>query len=188
MTKVTHQIVPSHVAVLVPSVDKAAKYLQRFDFQIGPKEDFHETREIYVQHGKSNSLLLMEPKGPGSYQRALEKRGPGVHHFAIDVLDLSGYLQSISGSGWLLHLNSLNSIKEYQTAYLARPGFPALIEVQEKEKISEGSLFVEKVTFPLDSKQMQLVQVLGLENIVIPGEKNTITLAGNDIELKELFT
>lgn len=182
------QIVPSHVAVLVPSVDKAAKYLQKFDFQIGPKEEFQTTSEIYVQYEKNNSLLLMEPKGPGSYQRALEKRGPGIHHFAIDVLDLSGYLQSISGSGWLLHLNSINSIKEYRTAYLARPGFPALIEVQEKEKISEGALFVEKITLPLDSKQMQLVQAIGLESIVIPGAKNMITLMGNNIELKELFT
>ncbi len=102
-------------------------------------------------------------------------------------MDLNGFLQSISDSGWLLHLNSINSINEYKTAYLARPGFPGLIEIQQKEKISEGSLFVEKVTVPLDSKQMHLVQVLGLENIVIPGEKNTITLVGNNIELKELF-
>lgn len=187
MINVKHQTKPSHVAVLVPSLDKAAKYLQKFDFEFGPKEDFHETREIYVQSGQNNSLLLMEPKGSGSYQRALEKRGPGIHHFAIDVLDLSGYLQSISGSGWLLHLNSINAIKEYKTAYLARPGFPGLIEVQQKEKISEGSLFVEKVTVSLDSKQMHLVQALGLENIVIPGEPSSITLAGNNIELKELF-
>lgn len=181
------QTSPSHVAVLVPSVDNAAKYLQKFDFQIGPKEDFQTTREIYVQYEKKNSLLLMEPKGPGSYQRALEKRGPGFHHLAIDVVDINGFLQSISDSGWLLHLNSIKSIKEYKTAYLARPGFPALIEVQEKEKISEGSLFVEKLTFPLDSSQMQLVKAVALESIVSPSEKSMITLAGNNIELRELF-
>lgn len=33
-------IVPSHVAVLVPSVEKAAKYLEKFDFQIGSVDDF----------------------------------------------------------------------------------------------------------------------------------------------------
>ena len=107
---------------------------------------------------------------------------------AIDVLDVGEYLQSISDSGWLLHLNSLSSLKEYKTAYLARPGFPALIEVQQKEKLSDASLFVEKVTLPLDSKQMQLVQAIGLESIVMAGAKTAITLAGNEIELKELFT
>lgn len=153
-----------------------------------PKEDFHETRDVYVQYEKNNSLLLMEPKGSGSYRRALEKRGPGVHHFAIDVLDLNEYLQSISDSGWFLHLNSINSMKEFETAYLARPGFPALIEVQQKKKLSKGSPFVEKVTFPLDTRQTQLVKAVGLESIVIPGARNMITLAGNEFELKALFS
>jgi|GEM_PF-4036982 len=31
-------IVPSHVAILVPSVRKAADYLAKFDFQIGDEE------------------------------------------------------------------------------------------------------------------------------------------------------
>ena len=58
-----HQIVPSHVALLVTSVSKAAEYLRRFDFQIGPEEvwDGEGTKEIYVEKDKANSLLLMEP-------------------------------------------------------------------------------------------------------------------------------
>jgi hypothetical protein len=182
----TPHISPSHVAVLVPSVEKAANYLKKFDFQIGAVDEFQETFEIYIQYGHSNSLLLMEPKGPGSYQRAIEKRGPGIHHLAIDVLDLNGYLKSITGSGWFLHLNSINSIKDYKTAYLVRPGFP-LIEVQEKESFSKASLFVEKITLPLDPKHTQLMKAVGLDDIVNSGSKRTITLAGKNIELNELF-
>ncbi|MDD4976749.1 MAG: VOC family protein [Bacteriovorax sp.] len=125
----------SHVALLVPSVRKAADYLRKFDFQIGKEEEFEGegTREIYVEGHKPNSLLLMEPLAKGPYHRALHKRGPGVHHIAIDVLNLELYLESIASSGWLLHPMSIKTIKEAHTAYLARPGFPALIEVHGRK-------------------------------------------------------
>jgi hypothetical protein len=62
------KIQPSHVAILVPSVRKAADYLKQFNFQIGPEEiwDGEGTKEIYVERKKSNSLLLMEPVKPGA--------------------------------------------------------------------------------------------------------------------------
>lgn len=83
------QIQPSHVAILVPSVSRAAEYLKKFDFQIGPEEiwDGEGTKEIYIEREKQNSLLLMEPIKAGAYQKALEKRGAGLHHLAIDVLE-----------------------------------------------------------------------------------------------------
>ena len=85
------EVSPSHVAVLVPSVRKAADYLRQLKFEIGEEETFEETREIYVQGNLRNSLLLMEAKDTGSYRRAFEKRGPGIHHLAIDVLDLEEF-------------------------------------------------------------------------------------------------
>lgn len=88
---------------------------------------------------KANSLLLMEPIKPGAYQRVLEKRGPGLHHLAIDVLHLEQYIESLAGSGWLLHPVSIKTMKQSQTAYLARPGFPGLIEVQERKELVETS-------------------------------------------------
>jgi hypothetical protein len=70
----SYKIQPSHVAILVPSVRKAADYLRQFDFRIGKEEswDGEGTREIYVEKDKANSLLLMEPIKPGAYQRAIE--------------------------------------------------------------------------------------------------------------------
>lgn len=180
---------PSHIAVLVPSVRKAADYLRQLNFHIGEEEVFETTREIYVQGDEKNPLLLMEPKGPGSYQRALDKRGPGVHHLAIDVLDIDGFLNSIAGSGWLLHLNSLQSLKNYRTAYLSRPGFPALIEVQEKEALQEGSLFVQKVSLNFAINHKGLVESVGLAQIVVPSAQNSeIVLHGQTIQLKDLWS
>ncbi|MFZ5675330.1 MAG: hypothetical protein ACOZAM_20430 [Pseudomonadota bacterium] len=177
---------PSHVAILVPSVLKAADNLRQFDFEIGEEDVFPETREIYVQGGERNALLLMEAREAGSYRRALQKRGPGIHHLAIDVLDLEGFLSSIAGSGWFLHLNSLQTMKEFRTAYLARPGFPALIEVQEKAELMDGPLFVDGVSLRFDSDLMQLLKPVGLDRIVTAGSPS-LSLRGNSIDLERLY-
>lgn len=163
------QIAPSHVALLVPSVRKAAEFLRRFDCQIGPEEEFdgEGTREIYVEFGRSNSLLLLEPAKPGAYQRAMEKRGPGLHHLAIDVLNLEQFLASLPEGGWSLHQISSKTIKKSKTAWLYRRGFPALIEVQEREKLNSAPLFVDTITLPVEEKVMsKLVGAVGLDKIV----------------------
>lgn len=182
-------ILPSHVAVLVPSVRKAADYLRQFNFQIGKEEDWdgEGTREIYVEKDKANSLLLMEPIKPGAYQRALDKRGPGVHHLAIDVLNLGTYIESLAGSGWLLHPMSIKMIKQSQTAYLARPGFPGLIEVQERKELVARPLFVESIGLEMDSSMAGLLSFIGLDLIVTPKSAPTeFVLSGRNIKLVDL--
>ena len=178
----------SHVAILVPSVRKSADLLAKHSFEIGEEEDFEETKEIYVQGGAHNPLLLMEAKEIGSYRKALEKRGPGVHHIAIDVTNLESYLKSLSGSGWLLHLNSLHTVKHMNTAYLARPGFPALIEVQEKKSLQNGPLFVEKILMKFEKNLENLVNSIGLNDLVQRSEGvESLTLRGQTISFQNLF-
>lgn len=181
------QTSPSHVALLVPSVRKAADFLKKFEFETGEAQEWEGegTLEIYVEVKKRNSLLLMEPVKPGAYQRAMQKRGPGLHHLAIDVLNLDAFILSIAGSGWLLHPQSIETMK-HKTAYLARPGFPGLIEVQEREKLLEGPLFIEKIAVPIEASLVKLAQPLGLENVFVagPGE---IVLGGHRVALKDLY-
>ncbi|MGZ3746574.1 MAG: VOC family protein [Pseudobdellovibrionaceae bacterium] len=184
------QIAPSHVAILVPSVRKAADYLRQFNFQIGPEEEWDSegTREIYVEKDKGNSLLLMETIKPGAYQRSLEKRGPGLHHLAIDVLNLEKFIGTLSGSGWLLHPSSIESMKHVRTVYLARPGFPGLIEVQEKERLHSKSLFVNGVHLQSDSQPHKLVQTIGLSTILNFSPKESLLVLNNEvILLKSLY-
>ena len=185
----SNKILPSHVAVLVPSVRKAADYLQQFDFQIGKEEvwDGEGTKEIYVERDKGNSLLLMEPIKPGAYQRALDKRGPGLHHLAVDVLNLESHIESLAGSGWLLHPMSIKTMKQSQTAYLARPGFPGLIEVQERKELVERPLFVEGISLKMDLSLVGLLNVIGLSKIVRPSTSPTeLVLSGQRIQLENL--
>ncbi|MGE0763376.1 MAG: VOC family protein [Bdellovibrionales bacterium] len=184
-----HKIHLSHVAVLVPSVQKAAAVLSRFDFEIGPAEDFEGegTREIYVSSQSCNSLLLMQPIAAGSYQRALTKRGPGLHHFAVDVLNLEEYLDSLSGSGWLLHPRSLHTMRHSRTAYLARPGFPALVEVQEKKNWQDGSPFVQQVVGPWSAEVLKLTRFVGLVEVLKTYEQAVmLVLNGQSVHLREL--
>src|SRR3989338_745698 len=178
------KIFPSHVAVLVPSVRKTSEYLRQFGFQIGKEEEWdgEGTREIYVERDKANSLLLMEPIKPGAYQRAIEKRGPGLHHLAINVSDLDIYLESLTGTGWLLHPKSIKTMKQVRTAYLARPGFPALIEVQERKEILDHPLFVNEILIPIAPTLSNLITHIGLDGIVKSSSLNTmLSLDGQTI-------
>lgn len=185
-----NQIAPSHVAILVPSVRKAADYLSQFDFHIGAEEEWdgEGTREIYVERCKGNSLLLMEPIMPGAYQRALENRGPGLHHLAIDVLELEKFIGALSGSGWLLHPSSIESMRHVRTAYLARPGFPGLIEVQEKTELHSKPLFVNEVHLQSDSQHNKLVQSIGLSTILhFSSNEGSLVLNNEVIFLRSLY-
>jgi hypothetical protein len=180
---------PNHVAILVPSVKKAAEYLRRFDFKVGDAEDFEGegTREVYVEFGRANSLLLMEPIKQGAYQRALDKRGPGFHHFAIDVLNLENYLISLVTSGWLLHPASIETIKKSQTAYLARPGFHGLIEVQQKSVLNEEPPFVREVGIKMDPSNKKLLMSVGLDSIIKIEVNNKLVLGDHVVELQKLW-
>ena len=130
----------------------------------------------------------MEPIKPGAYQRALEKRGSGLHHLAIDVLNIETYIESLAGSGWLLHPKSVKTIKEFQTAYLARPGFPALVEVGERKELGERALFVDGISLKMDISQNGLLRAIGLDAIVKASSSPTeLSVAGQTIRLENLF-
>jgi hypothetical protein len=59
-------------------------------------QSFPATIETYVgESGRSSRLLLMQPTGPGTYPRALKKRGPGVHHFGVVVPSMKTFLNQL---------------------------------------------------------------------------------------------
>ncbi len=183
----------NHIALLVPSVAKSAEYLKQFNFKIGPAEQWEGegTLEIYVGDLKKEmaNLLLMEPVKDGAYSHAMSKRGPGLHHIAIDVLNIEDYIDQLAGSGWLLHPKSLHSIKHSKTAYLARPEMPTLIEVQQQEILSDHHpMFISKLEIPnLSTKNIEMFDRLGLAQIQNSSTDNMIlTILEQRILLKNL--
>lgn len=87
---INHKNDINHIALVLPDVEHTANKLKQYGFQVGQISFFEAegTKEIYIESEKSASLLLMQPTKEGSYQKALNKRGPSLHHIAIDVIDL----------------------------------------------------------------------------------------------------
>ena len=134
-----------HVALVVRRIEPVLERLA--ELEPGPIETFpgEGTREVYLGTGVAR-LLLMEPTdADGPYGRALAKRGPGLHHVALKVPDLDGFLGSVRG--WLLVPACLRDLARTRTAWLARPGVATLLEVHEAEP-AEGTPVVEQVELP----------------------------------------
>ncbi len=181
-----HRVKLSHVAFLVRSVAEAEKVTRHLGFPSCPTEEWEGegTLEIYVgDPSKAGRLLLMEAVRDGAYRRAFQKRGPGLHHVAVDVLDLEEYIHGLSGTGWLLRPRSLKTMKATQTAYLARPGVPTLIEVQRREKISSDPLFTERLEIPVSAAHLshfdKMLTALGVPELrASTDEKSWLTCDG----------
>ena len=160
----------SHIAFLVPSVDKSAIYLNSLNIQSNPPEILKSegTKEIYFGSYKKNSglLLLVEAITEGPYQRALTKRGPSLHHIGLIVQDLKKFVIKAQQAGWKLHPVSQQSIEHSETAWFFLEGVPTLIEVYENNEISTQPVQVTKVELPIKTSQIQLFEEIGLGGIV----------------------
>jgi len=139
----------SHVAFVVSSAARSAAVLSGRGYPAGPTEEFpgEGTREIYFgDPALRGRLLLMEPIGDGPYRRALQRRGPGLHHIGLDVENLEAFVDDLGGSGWYLHPRSLVTLRKSGTAWLARPKGPALIEVRQAG--AAGAAFISRLEVP----------------------------------------
>jgi methylmalonyl-CoA/ethylmalonyl-CoA epimerase len=89
-----------HVAVCVSDIDESlAKYKQVLG--LDPKERevvaSQKTEAVLLPIGDSN-IELISPKGNEGLSKFLEKRGPGIHHVAIEVEGIEealAFLQSL---------------------------------------------------------------------------------------------
>jgi methylmalonyl-CoA/ethylmalonyl-CoA epimerase len=90
-----------HVAVAVGDIDAAlAKYGAVLGLE--PKErEFvpsQKTEAALLPIGDSN-IELISPKGNDGLQRFLEKRGPGLHHIAVEVEGIEQALALLKSLG-----------------------------------------------------------------------------------------
>ena len=159
----------NHIAFLVSSVERSAEVFRRLGCPVGAREvwEGEGTAEIYVgDDAQSARVLLMEPILPGAYDRAMKKRGSGLHHIAIDVQDLEGFVSDLSGSGWYLHPMSVRTMPKTRTAWLARPGTPLLVEVQERIEVRPAGPFVTRLELPLTTKEQSMMTALLVTAVV----------------------
>lgn len=83
-----------HVAIAVDNIDHAlVKWQQALGLEPSLRElvSSQKTEVVLVPVGESN-VELIEPKGNEGLQKFLEKRGPGLHHIAVEVEGLEAAL------------------------------------------------------------------------------------------------
>jgi len=90
-----------HVAIAVTDIDAAlAKYRDVFGLVAAEREVVasQKTEVVRLPVGESN-LELIAPKGNESLTRFLDRRGPGLHHIAIEVEGIEDALAFLEGLG-----------------------------------------------------------------------------------------
>ena len=149
-----------HIAILVEDVAATASAWELPEAQAAEEFPSEGTRELYCgAANRSGRVLLMQPIGPGPYRRAMAKRGPGLHHIAVCVEDLLGLLARSSRSGWLMHPTSLETYEAHGQAWLCRPGFPCLVEVNEGSRTYQGA-YVEEVVLSIPEALVPMLEAL----------------------------
>lgn len=96
-----------HVAIAVADTDEAlAKYKQVLGLEPDVREVVasQKTEATLLPIGEPSvngvtSIELISPKGNDGLARFLEKRGPGLHHIAIEVEGIEGALSLLKSLG-----------------------------------------------------------------------------------------
>ena len=93
----------SHVSIVVPSLDAAAKRLaDTYGLHIGDisVNEQQGVRMAYVDLGNAK-IELMEPSRPDSPVAKFLERNPkgGIHHFCVGVDSVEGTLADLAGKG-----------------------------------------------------------------------------------------
>src|SRR5262245_55937837 len=90
-----------HVAIAVESIDQALeKYRQALGLEVREREVVASQRtEAALLPVGETCIELIEPKGNDTLARFLEKKGPGLHHIAIEVEGLEGALALLKAAG-----------------------------------------------------------------------------------------
>ncbi|MBX3207983.1 MAG: methylmalonyl-CoA epimerase [Labilithrix sp.] len=90
-----------HVAICVPDTDEAiARYKQVLGLEPEVREVVasQKTEATLLPIGET-SLELISPKGNDGLVKFLEKKGPGLHHIAIEVEGIEAALATLKALG-----------------------------------------------------------------------------------------
>jgi methylmalonyl-CoA/ethylmalonyl-CoA epimerase len=90
-----------HVAVAVNDIDEAlAKYKAAFGLTEKERETVasQKTEAALLPIGDSN-IELIQPRGNDGLAKFLEKKGPGLHHIAVEVEGIEAALVTLKALG-----------------------------------------------------------------------------------------
>ena len=91
-----------HIAIAVNDVEASAKVYQK---ALGIDEIEFETVEsegvkVAIIHMENGRIELMQPtKDDSPIKKFLDKKGPGLHHIALETDDIDGEVERMEGCG-----------------------------------------------------------------------------------------
>lgn len=92
----------AHIAVAVIDLDAAAVLYRTLGFEVGELETIdreHVRLRKAIKDGFCLELLEAFPAGEGSIAKYVAKRGPGLHHVALQSVNIKIDLQRLEKSG-----------------------------------------------------------------------------------------
>ena len=90
-----------HIAVCVRDIDETlAKYKQLLALEPTAREVVasQKTEAVILPIGET-SIELISPRGNDGLEKFLEKRGPGLHHIAVEIEGIEGALALLKTLG-----------------------------------------------------------------------------------------
>jgi methylmalonyl-CoA epimerase len=90
-----------HLGIAVKSLAEAKQFYEKLGLEVMPEEtvESEKVRVAMVPIGESR-IELLEPTVPDStIAKFLEKRGPGLHHVALHVTNLTATVERLKTSG-----------------------------------------------------------------------------------------
>jgi len=89
-----------HVAYLVPDIDAALASFAALGIAPGAREVVASQKtEACLLPIADGNIELIAPAGNESLQRFLDKRGPGLHHVALEVENIEAALADLEAKG-----------------------------------------------------------------------------------------
>lgn len=105
MTKMPFPYKMDHIGIAVHSLAEGGKLYEAMGFTETHVEEVASegVRVGFYELANDSRIELLEPMGENSpIAKFLEKRGPGVHHFALRVEGLAGILKQLKAAGMRL--------------------------------------------------------------------------------------
>ncbi len=89
-----------HVAYLVPNIDEALASFAALGITPGAREVVASQKtEACLLPIADGNIELIAPAGNESLQRFLDKRGPGLHHVALEVANIEAAIAELEAKG-----------------------------------------------------------------------------------------
>ena len=90
-----------HLGIAVPALDAAVAFYQTLGLSVAHRETVAtEKVNVAMLPAGDSRIELLEPSSPDSpISKFLEKRGPGLHHLALQVPDLPAAVERLRAAG-----------------------------------------------------------------------------------------